>query len=59
MNGKIKASKVENYLQVYRLHIINAKLEDDSETVSVDDLINYVDNHIDQEDKDWYGARKD
>ena len=59
---KIEEKKIEekitNYRNVYCLHLINNNLADDSETISDIDLINYVDNQIDEEDKKWYGLNK-
>ncbi len=52
----MKAILIANYLQVYKLHLINNNLEDDSNTIHIQDLIDYVDNQIDPEDREWYGA---
>jgi hypothetical protein len=47
--------KIKNYRQVYRLHMINLNLPDNSNTIPDKAIIDYVDTKIVDGDKKWYG----
>ena len=46
----MNAKEIYYYFRIYQHFLIENKLEDDSETITAQDLIEYVDNHIDKED---------
>jgi len=46
-----KAEKIYLYFRVYQHHLINNNLPDDSDTITVDDLVEYVEKEISDEDR--------
>jgi hypothetical protein len=45
------ARQVVRYYKIYKTFLLENSLDDDSKEISVEDLIDYVDNHISEEDK--------
>lgn len=43
--------KIYYYFRVYQHFLINDKLDDDSDTISVDDLVEFVKNHINEDER--------
>ncbi len=46
-----KAQKVYLYFRVYQHYLIAHKLEDDSSQITVNDLVDFVDHQIDEEER--------
>lgn len=45
------AKTIWRYYSIYRQHLMNNKLKDDSSTISVAELVDFVENHITDEDR--------
>jgi ribosomal protein S13 len=53
--SELTTAELENLKGVYKLHLVNNDLEDDSDAISSQDILDYVNEQIDEEDKEWYG----
>jgi len=53
----MKAIKVYKYFEIYRMYIVDNLLDDDSHSISVKGLIDFVDNFMNIEDKLEYEQR--
>ncbi len=49
-------TRKENLKTVYKLHLVNNNLEDDSDGLTSQDIEEYVFLHIDKEDREFYGC---
>ena len=47
----ILAKNIWRYYSIYRQHLMNNKLKDDSSTISIDELVDFVENNITDEDR--------
>ena len=55
---RILKQEAKDIKQVYRLHLINANLDDDSDSLSTKEMYDYCMNHIGEGDREWYGMPK-
>lgn len=47
----MKAKHIFRYYLIYREHLLASQLEDDSDTITVENLVEFVDNNISDEDR--------
>lgn len=52
--SKINAKKIYDYFQIYRMYLQDNLLDDDSSSLSVEDLIEFIEEYISPEDLEEY-----
>lgn len=55
----MKLEKIILYAEAYKKHLVKYNLKDDSHTICVNELCDYVDDHISDNDKIEYGLIND
>jgi hypothetical protein len=48
------AKKIVMYFHIYKMYLQENSLDDDSNSISVPDLISFVEDEVDKEDQDRY-----
>ena len=55
---KFTLKESKDIKNVYCLHLINNNLTNDSKSLTINQMYDYCVNHIDNEDREWYGMPK-
>ena len=52
--SKINAKKIYDYFQIYRMYLQDNLLDDDSSSLSVEDLVEFIEEYMAPEDLEKY-----